>query len=222
VLEEVMIFERELPARRRMQGKRLVGGGSIVNSHLQSVASRLWVVAAILAVAFGSSQASQVRPLNIAEMTERADRVFAGRCVGLRVVPDPELGQLVTHVTFVVDRGAKGDPRSGNVTIRVLGSQAIDGLPQFLNGEEVVLFLYPDSRRGLTSPVGFGQGKFSVVRDKLGTRFAVNGFANENLLRNLSGDAQQRLGSATARWPARGPIGVDELLDAVESLTRRP
>jgi hypothetical protein len=204
-----------------MQGKRLVGGGSSVNSHLQSVVSRLWVLAAILAVALDSLQASQVRPLNIAQMTERADRIFVGRCVGVQTVSDPELGQLVSHVTFNVERGAKGDLR-GNVTIRVLEAQAIDGLPQFQSGEEVVLFLYPASRRGLTSPVGFGQGKFTVVRDKLGARFAVNGFGNENLLRNLPGEARDRLGSATAAWPARGPIQVDELLHAVESLTRRP
>ncbi len=212
-----MNFERELPPRRRMQSKRLVGGGSTVNSHIQSVASRLWVVAAILAVAFDAPQASQIRPLNIAEMTERADRIFAGRCVGLRVVPDAELGHLVTHVTFVVERAAKGAAR-GTVTIRVLG--AIEGVPRFQNGEEVVLFLYPENRRGLTSPVGFGQGKFTIVRDKLGARFAVNGFANENLLRNLSGEAERRLGSA--RWPTRSPILADDLLDAVDSLTRQP
>jgi hypothetical protein len=134
--------------------------------------------------------ASQVRTLDLNEMTARADRVFRGRCVHVEVRKDPRLGRLVTHVTFQVDRAAKGD-LGKTVTIRLLGDQedvagrpaGIAGLPRFRAGEEVILFLYPDSGSGLTSPVGFGQGKFDLVKDKQGRSLAVNQLGNRNLLR---------------------------------------
>ena len=37
--------------------------------------------------------ATRVRPLNLEQMADRADRVFAGRCVGVRVEKDPGLGR---------------------------------------------------------------------------------------------------------------------------------
>ena len=39
----------------------------------------------------------------------------------------------------------------------------VAGLPTYHVGEEVVLFLRNDSRRGFTSPVGFSQGTYRVI-----------------------------------------------------------
>ena len=179
----------------------------------------LFTLLLLAVAAIGHLNASQIRSLNLAEMTERAERIFSGRCVDVRVELDPELGVNVTHVTFAPERGAKGDVR-GSVTIKMLGDpDSVAGLPVFHEGEEVVLFLYGESAHGLTSPVGFGQGKFVVQRDKQGQRLAVNAFANENLFRGLSTEARQRVGTAAERWHGRGAMPVDELLDAVSTLT---
>ena len=178
-----------------------------------------FLAAAAAVCGFGSLEASQIRSMNLAEMTERAERIFSGRCVEVRGELDPELGVNVTRVTFAAERGAKGDVR-GNVTIRMLGDpEGLAGLPVFHEGEEVVLFLYGESAHGLTSPVGFGQGKFVVQRDKHGQRTAVNAFANENLFRGLTTEARERVGTAAERWRGRGAMPVDELLDAVSTLT---
>jgi hypothetical protein len=195
------------------------------------VRSRLRFSAAIVAVAslcaVGLIEASRVRPINLEEMTERADRIFAGRCVAVRAARDPELGQWVTYATFVVQRAVKGDVR-GAVTIKMLGDPdpaaprggRVRGLPMFREGEEVVLFLYGDSRRGLTSPVGFGQGKFVVSKDKRGGRLAVNAFGNDNLFRKLTPRAQDRLRAGRARSVGQRGIPPDALLEMVESLRR--
>ena len=52
--------------------------------------------------------ASQVRPVNLEELTARADRIFVGRCIETQVVPSEKLG-AVTRVTFAVERVVKGD-----------------------------------------------------------------------------------------------------------------
>jgi hypothetical protein len=161
-------------------------------------------------------------------MTERADRVFLGRCVQVTARMDAELGQMVTYATFVAQRSAKGGVR-GQVTIKLLGDQiatdaptlGMAGVPRFEKGEEVILFLYRDSRRGLTSPVGFGHGKFVVSRDEKGQKLALNSTANESLFRNLSPGARKKL-NAPANQPPHGGIDPDALLDMVQQLSARP
>ncbi|MFQ5843850.1 MAG: hypothetical protein ACE5JG_02565 [Planctomycetota bacterium] len=171
------------------------------------------------------ARASRIRPLNLEQMTRRADRIFSGRCVGVQVERDAVLGRDVTLVTFAVRRRVKGD-LGGLVRIKLLGVQVmgrdapggVAGLPRFSRGEEVVVFLYGDSRRGLTSPVGFGQGKFVLLEDKQGRRLAVNSSGNRHLLAGLSPEAERALGERAAMWRGRGAIPAGVLLDMAESL----
>ena len=169
--------------------------------------------------------ASRVRSLNLEELATRADRIFQGRCVQVRVGTDPDLGQVVTYVTFAPQSTVKGNAH-GRLTIKLLGNQsesarpdeATEGLPRFQEGEEVLLLLYPDSLRGLTSPVGFGQGKFRILREKNGRAAAVNGFANERLLDGLSAKAQEKLGQRVERYRGKGAIPLEELMEMLKNL----
>ena len=163
--------------------------------------------------------------MTLEEMTERAGRIFSGHCTGVRVVEQPGRRMPVTEVTFQVDRTLKGRP-GGTLTIRQPGgpsaagerSVGILGLPRFQPGEEVILFLYGESASGLTSPVGLGQGKFTVHTDKEGRRWAVNEYGNRNLFRETSEETGERRGPATKRAP--GGIPADALLESVRTLLR--
>ena len=112
------------------------------------------------------------------------------------------------------------------LTIKILGDQGwpgkretgIEGAPRYVEGEEVVLFLYGDSRAGFTSPVGLGQGKFSVVRDKHGQRLALNEHGNRGLLERLSPRAEERLRGRAARHRDRPEISPEDLLEMAQSL----
>jgi len=173
-----------------------------------------------LCLVSGLARASIVRLLNIEDLAGRADRIFAGRCVDVRESYDPALGQHVTYTTFEVSRAVKGGVR-GRITIRSLGGADADpsrpdpiaSVPRFRVGEDVVLFLYPDSRNGLTSPVGFGQGKFRIVKDKLGREIALNATGNRTLFRGLSGGAVNRLDRSRHAWKGRSDVPPDALLD---------
>jgi len=191
---------------------------------MKSLSHRAWLFVTLLLLHYTPSQASRVQGVSLEEMTQRADRIFSGRCVSVRMATDPDLGQMVTYVTFAPSRVEKGNIR-GSVTIKVLGEQDADaprgrvtqGLPRFRKGEEVVLFLYGDSRQGLTSPVGFGQGKFTVLKDKAGHPLAFNEVGNENLFHGLSGNAQKKLNPAIEKLQGKG-LSPNSLLDLVHSL----
>lgn len=168
--------------------------------------------------------ASLVRQVNLEEMTARADRIFSGRVVEVRLDLDDE--RPVTTVTFEVDRVVKGDLEA-TVTLRMRGDRVADSptrtldRPAFRPGEEVVLFVYGDSRIGTTNPVGLYQGKFVVTEDKTGQRRAVNAHGNRGLLSNLSVEARERLELAPARVGERPRLTPSDLLDHAERLAQR-
>lgn len=169
-------------------------------------------------------EAGQVRSVNLEDLTGRADRIFAGRCLETEVVSHPQLG-AVTRVTFEVERAVKGHLGS-TLTIEVIGSgsgQPAPGLttldvPRFAPGERVVLFLYPESSLGLTSPVALGQGKFSVLHDKEGQELAVNALGNRDLMRGLSTAARESVGASLSPWDEKRGVPPQALLDGIDEL----
>ncbi|MGH9868012.1 MAG: hypothetical protein ACREAA_07615 [Candidatus Polarisedimenticolia bacterium] len=158
--------------------------------------------------------ASQVRPVDLEQMTSRAARIFSGRCTGSRVERDPTLQRDVVVATFRVQRAVKG-VEGHTVTVRMLASPSAaqgdeaPGVPSFKTGEEVVLFLYGDSPLGLTSPVGLGQGRFRIFKDKQGRKVALNDFANARLIPAEG----SRGGAAVGKHRPPAPIDPDDLLD---------
>jgi len=184
----------------------------------------LWSMALAAACSVSLAPASRVRPMNLEEMTARAERIFHGRCTAVELVRGEESGLDVVRVTFLVERLVKGSAPA-QLTVRMLADPSGEsrdagggGTPRFRPGQRVVLFLYGESRSGLTSPVGLGQGKFTVIEDKQGREIAVNGFDNEILLRGLSPEASARLGEQPSEWRHQEGIPPDALLRMVESL----
>jgi hypothetical protein len=176
-----------------------------------------------VALAFTAARASQVRLVNLEEMTLRAERIFSGRCLQVESAREPALGGDVTVATFEVLRAVKG-AFADRITVRM---PAVDdgrgggtaGVPGIKPGDEVVLFLYGESASGLTAPVGLGQGRFRILTDKQGRRIAVNDFANRNLLRGLAPAAQARLEAAPAFSREATELEPSALLDMAEALS---
>lgn len=178
----------------------------------------------------GPNVRSQVTHATLAELVAEAGTIIAGRVVEVREGRHPQYQNIVvTFVTLEVtesfkDAGAKRNPLAQHrLTFMQFGNPRtlpIDDLPGYRPGEEVVLFLYPDSQYGFTSPVAGGQGKFIVERDpRTGARQVVNGINNWNLLRGL--DAE-RLGLSKTERAAigqtRGAISYDVFASLVRKL----
>lgn len=141
----------------------------------------LWPLLFLLAVlTAGPSDATRMRSVPLEERARKAERIVVGRVTGARVGTHPRYPRVVvTHVTLRVRETWKGAPAEV-VTFMQFGDAAggtpkeregrvrmprIPGLPTYTVGEEVLLFLFPPSDAGLTSPVGGAGGKIRVRRD---------------------------------------------------------
>ena len=134
---------------------------------------------AAITLGFAPSHATTVRSLSVEEMTQRAGRIVLGRCTRVIETRHETLGVPILRVTVEVRRVLKG-PSTKRLTFDTYDDAATGG-STFRPGEEVFLFLYPESRAGLTSAVGFGQGKFVKGRDKHGREVVSNGFRDRDL-----------------------------------------
>jgi hypothetical protein len=182
-----------------------------------------------------SAPATTLLPLDLDALTAAADRVFMGRVLAVRSGRDAK-GLPVTWTTFAVDAALKGAPAK-TIEIKQLGVETpladggvfhIPALPSYRVGDEVILFLHPESREGFTSPVGFGQGRFRIRRDG-GTSVAENDVGNSNLTSATGGSAPAGAAgprtetlvagppSAAGALRAPAPIAVDELLTRIRA-----
>lgn len=123
----------------------------------------------------GNAEAGTVIAMNIEQMTDRANLIFTGEVVGQRAEWNAERTRIYTYVTFQVDRYLKGGSSAEIATVRLLGGQVgpyravVPGMPQFVNGEDVLLFCAGEGVR-VPTVVGLSLGKFTIVTDAEGER----------------------------------------------------
>ena len=125
-------------------------------------------------------------PLNLEEITDASDRIFTGICTNVEEIEDdPESKLPVFKYTFKITEAIKGLQGKEEVTFKQWKPTARSA--GYEEGKKYVLFLYPDSERGLTSPVGFLQGQFEVERKGFIRRSEVvrNKLNNKGLNRNF-------------------------------------
>ncbi len=186
------------------------------------VLSVCWITA-ILLLWFSGLGAASVDRINLFEMVRAADRIFWGRCLQTEPGREPSTGLPVTTYTFEVLRGIKGTQAAESIRFRQLSggpTGAVRGLPEFSRGQEILLFLYPDSRLGLTSPVGLAQGMFRVGKGGRGGRTVLNRVGNANLLHRAS-SLQIRGSTLSSEEQAALRPGAPISLDRFESVVRR-
>ncbi len=184
-------------------------------SHGRTLGRQIAAAMLLLGLTAAPASATRLRSLNIETMTQRATTIFSGRCIDAERKQWPAAGREIVEATFVVDRMLKGQAAE-TLTVRFVHDGTV-GVPRLARGEEVVLFLYGTSALGLTSPVGLGQGKFSVTENKLGRAVAVNEFGNDRLFDGLSATARTRLESVVLSTGAR-PVERHALIEIVQRL----
>lgn len=126
-------------------------------------------------------------PLNLEEIVSASDRIFAGKCINAEVLDnDPESKMPVIKYTFKIIEGIKGVGGKEKITFKQWLPTVRNG--SYEKGEKYVLFLYPNSIRGLTSPVGLSsQGQFDIEEKGFIRRKEVvkNKMNNLGLSKNL-------------------------------------
>ena len=209
-------------------GDKIVAAGPIRESvrarRVRNLALSVCWIAAILLLWFSRLGAASVERINLFEMVRAADRIFWGRCLQAEPGREPSTGLPVTTYTFEVLRGLKGAQAEESIRFRQLSGGPVGdirGLPEFSPGQEILLFLYPDSRLGLTSPVGLAQGMFRVGKGgRRGGQAVLNRVGNANLLHRAS-SSQIRGSTLSAEEQAALRPAAPISLDRFESVVRR-
>jgi hypothetical protein len=95
-------------------------------------------------------------------LARKAGYIFSGRVKSVeRIAPSAANSVPVMRVTFQVDKGFLG-VRSGQELVIHECAGVWQSGESYRPGEKVLLFLYPPSKLGLTSPVGGMSGRFAV------------------------------------------------------------
>ena len=154
---------------------------------------RIGIVSIILILTWGlclntCSQAVVVKQMNLEEITSTAKYSFSGVCTSVETRHDDEANRDAVFFKFIVSKVIKGE-QINEITFK-MSKVAIDigRSSKFKTGDEVVLFLYGKSDIGFTSPVGLGQGKFTVRYSRTGEKEVVNENNNLNIFKGIDKD----------------------------------
>lgn len=124
-------------------------------------------------------------PLNLEEITNSAKRIFSGICEKKEEIKnDPHSHLSIVRYTFRVIEPIRGID-SEKITFSQWKPTAAEA--GYTVGQKYVIFLYGESQLGLTSPVGYVQGKFHVEKkgSNRGVEYIKNRLNNVGLSKNL-------------------------------------
>ena len=157
----------------------------------------LGVAAAILlatVVPWAQVEAATVEAMTLDEMAQRAEMIVVGRVMGSRSDWNAQRTRIYTYFTFEVERFLKGGAGEREITIRLWGGQVggftsmVPGTPQFIDGEEVLLFC-SGSRARIPTVLGLSLGKFSITQNAAGEKILKRDISGL-VLRNYRTDSR--------------------------------
>ncbi len=138
---------------------------------MQSQFSRLFIVWLILVLFprfFSPTLAQEYRPIQLPavpglrQLARSSAYIFAGTVTSIQPVASARADEVATvRLTFHVDQGIRGVRSGQSLTIREWSGLWQSG-ERYRVGERVLLFLYPPSKLGLTSPVGGPLGRMAL------------------------------------------------------------
>ena len=155
------------------------------------------------------SSAMNHRSSHLQTLSRSAGTIFSGTVIHVQEFPAGTAGDLETvQITFRVVHALRGAHAGRNLTIREWKG-LWDAGERYRVGERVLLFLYPTSNLGLTSPVAGKAGRFAMDDQE---RVIVSG----EVFRELANPGQQTEIGADSRVSAHNKINYREIFRAIE------
>lgn len=164
---------------------------------------------------------------DLAQLVLGAQTIVRGQVLSARIEPHPQFPNLQTVVVTVsVTKVLKGEAASALVFRQYVWDVAdLQSAAGYRKAGELLLFLNPVSAYGLTSPVGLDQGRFRILRDVKGNRFALNGRGNSGLfidiankVGNLGVIVSKQAREMLAKPAGRAPLDAFE--ETIQALAR--
>jgi len=112
-----------------------------------------------------------VEGLTLEGLVQKSGRIIVGKCLSTESRWNDQSTLILTTSRFAVSEAIKGSS-DGFVTVTTIGgtlngiTQTVSGMPQFVEQEEVLLFL-ESARDGKWQPLGLSQGKFRILKNRL-------------------------------------------------------
>ncbi len=160
--------------------------------------------------------------MNLERMVNDAGVIVHGTVTDVSSSVDPQTNILSTFVTIAVKENFYGAGQS-TVTLKMVGGATkrstlrFAEMPVFKTGEEIYSLFYAPSKYGFTSPVGMGQGKFSVTTDAAdGTVSVRNAVNNSRLFAGMKNTAAMKSAQTSSNETQR--LTADELSASIRSL----
>ena len=124
------------------------------------------LTAAVLFTLFiPTASAQQRNQVTLRQLTRPAGYIFVGRVKSVQYLPATHANHVATvRVRFQVEQGLRGVRSGKQFTIRQWAG-LWDAGERYRTGERLLLFLYPTSKLGLTSPVAGSRGRFALDRN---------------------------------------------------------
>ena len=174
-----------------------------------------------------SLYATKMLHRNAEELASLANRVFIGVCVSAEEKQDGDL--YYTEYTFEVLEGIKGINSGAILVFRQFvtppGAGKIAGFPSYENGEKYMLFLREDSKLGLTSPIGLGQGAFRIFTTQDGKEKAINFFGNKGLFHRMGSKPSAKYSTLSAKEKSlmaitSGPVELNRFVNLIKKMSK--
>lgn len=172
-----------------------------------------------------SAQQATVRAQrNLVELTNEAAVIVHGRIVSAKVEPHPTLRNLTTVVvTMNVEDSLKGNVSKSYSFRQYVWDIRARYSNMYSKGQELLLFMRPPSRYGLTSPAGLTQGRFAIQRDASGKASALNENGNAGLFARLNETARAKgttLPAVTQKWSQQtsGAVDLKDLKQTIRAI----
>ncbi|MGR3218395.1 MAG: hypothetical protein ACUZ8H_01075 [Candidatus Anammoxibacter sp.] len=123
----------------------------------------------IAVVMFGYQVADgRVLEVNLTKMVRSAGKIVAGKCTGVKNGVHPDYPNVkVTFVDIDLYDVLKGNGGKHLQFMQFGHGVSMTHSVKYKKDEKVLLFLYPASQYGFTSPVGGSQGKLSLTIDEV-------------------------------------------------------
>ncbi len=129
----------------------------------------MFAIALLLVALISSVHATTIQRFALEELADHAERIVVATCQQ----SEPALirGNVYTRYSFVISETVKGADEK-TLELHLPGGELpgvhsrIVGMPVFVRGEEMVLFLTEKNQLGHAWPVGLGQGSFRIERSE--------------------------------------------------------
>ena len=157
------------------------------------------ILALLAALLVQPASSQKTVRMNLERMVASAGTIVHGTVTSVTTGADTDTRILCTTVTIAVAENFYGADQP-TVTLKMVGGKAgkktvrFAEMPRFTVGEEVYVLVHQPSPYGFTSPVGMGQGKFTVQRDAAAKIATVrNGAGNRHLFSGMKNVALRSL-----------------------------